>query len=113
MYKYWEFFENNQSSVLIDKGRLVSKTNNHLNCKLFTQLVTGVDDIFNLPKADNMDVGDILVWGRHGDNPPRHYSVFIGDGQVMEVEAWGEPMRIHSFDDVSDEYEGDLEIFRP
>lgn len=104
---------NSLRDELIDMGKGICSTNGFLNCQLFAQLVSDETEILKLPQVKDMQIGDILVWGRWEDNPPRHYSIFIGNGEVMEVEGWGEKMRIISFEDVNNEYEGMLEIFRP
>ena len=99
---------------LLKIGTEVSHRNKYLNCQAFAQLVSNTNEILSLPEVspNEMKSGDILVWGRGKDNPPRHYSVYLGNGEVMEVEGWGDKMRVVSIQHVMDEYDG-MEVFRP
>ena len=65
-----------------------------MNCKLFVQTVTGVPKLEDLPSRPytpeaDLVKGDVLKWGEG-----LHYAIYIGNGEVMEVEEWGAKSRV-------------------
>ena len=75
----------------------------YMNCKLFVQTVTGVhklDDLPSRPYTSEADlaVGDVLKW-RAG----AHWAIYLGNGDIMEVEEWGAESRIVPFKEVTNE----------
>ena len=75
----------------------------YMNCKLFVQTVTGVPKLEDLPsrpytsEADLVE-GDVLKWGTG-----THWAIYLGSGDIMEVEEWGAESRIIPFEEVVDE----------
>ena len=66
----------------------------YMNCKLFVQTVTNIPKLDNLPSRpytspSDLEEGDILKWGTG-----LHYAIYVGDGEVMEVEEWGAESRV-------------------
>ena len=88
----------NTRNYLIEAGnRLVGET---LNCKYFIQRITGVPKLDELPSkpfrsAQELSEGDVLKW--HGGI---HWAVYLGDGEIMEVEEWGATPRIVSLSEM-------------
>lgn len=65
------------------------RKNPYMNCKLFVQTVTGIPKLDDLPSRPfrsirNLIAGDVLKWGAG-----THWAIYIGDGDIMEVEEWG------------------------
>ena len=61
----------------------------YMNCKLFVQTVTGIPKLDELPSRPfrsigDLITGDVLKWGTG-----RHWAIYIGNGDIMEVEEWG------------------------
>lgn len=82
--------------ALIDAGK---KECGHANCKLFVQTLSGVSNLESLPnkpyksiedveagKLPSFKVGDILAWA-----DGQHYAIYLGDGEILHVEEWGQP----------------------
>ena len=66
----------------------------YMNCKLFVQMVTDIpklDDLPSKPFVSEVDlvVGDVLKWGTG-----THWAIYVGNGEIMEVEEWGAESRI-------------------
>ena len=65
----------------------------YMNCKLFVQTVTGIPKLDDLPSrsfrsVSDLTAGDVLKWGTG-----QHWAIYIGDGDIMEVEEWGATSR--------------------
>jgi hypothetical protein len=109
-----QFIKDLTKEYLVGIGNDVSNNNGYLNCQLFTQLVTKEPSLLELPKVDfdDIEIGDVMAFG--GDNTySRHYSIYLGNNEVMEVEEWGEPMSIKNIEDVIDYWEKPKSIHRP
>jgi hypothetical protein len=96
------------ADVILEKAKEVEGLCDFMNCKLFSQMVSGIPEITNLPKVDKAQVGDIYAWPNG-----THYAVDIGDGKVIEVEEWGEAPRVISMSDVIKELDPPESILRP
>ena len=75
----------------------------YMNCKLFVQTVTGIPKLEDLPVrsfVSEVDLvsGDVLKWGMG-----THWAIYIGDGDIMEVEEWGAESRIVPLAEVLEE----------
>ena len=77
---------------LLDRGENIK---GYKNCRLFTQMVSGVADLESLPKVKLKDIepSDILVYG--SAKYPMHYAVYLGDDEVMEVPEWGKEITVN------------------
>jgi tRNA nucleotidyltransferase/poly(A) polymerase len=73
----------------------------HLNCRLFVQLLLKTPALEKLPVVKAMKVGDVLQWGA---SPARHWAVYLGDDYVLEVPEWGADPRVTDLKDVEREY---------
>jgi len=77
----------------------------YLNCKLFAQQLTGVCRFEDLPSQSfnmaTLQVGDVLQWGV---DPGRHYAVYVGGNNVIEVEEWGGRPQVTALEDVIEEW---------
>tara|TARA_Y100000310_G_scaffold303692_1_gene342237 strand:- start:302 stop:655 length:354 start_codon:yes stop_codon:yes gene_type:complete len=95
-----EYMNESLRDSLVKTGK---KACGYMNCKLFVQIVTGNPKLNDLPSRpftseDDLEVGDILKWGTG-----LHYAIWIGEGEVMEVEAWGEEPRTVTLQTLLDE----------
>ena len=97
----------NASSLIEDRTRdeiikIGKSLCGYLNCKLFVQELTGISKIKELPSKryneKKLKVGDILAWPNG-----LHYAIYIGKGEVMEVEEWGGSPRIAKLSDLIEE----------
>lgn len=93
---------------LIQTGK---NTCGYLNCKIFVQTVTNIPNLESLPERpytsiDDLSVGDILKWFNG-----LHYAIYLGDGDIMEVEEWGAPMRVVALKTVLEEMDPPEEVF--
>jgi hypothetical protein len=90
------------SNDLIDRGLQME---GYLNCKLFAQQLTGVCRFEDLPSQSfnmaTLQVGDVLQWGV---DPGRHYAVYVGGNNVIEVEEWGGSPQVTALEDVIEEW---------
>jgi hypothetical protein len=84
----------------------------YMNCQLCVQMATGIPKLRELPKVKTAKIGDIYTFGETKDSA-LHYAVDIGEGDVVEVEGWGEPVRIVPLRDVVAEYDQPSAIRRP
>jgi hypothetical protein len=97
----WRWYLNESlRDSLIKAGRNAC---GYMNCKLFVQTVTGVSKLSDLPprpftSENDLEVGDILKWGSG-----QHYAIWIGEGEVMEVEEWGEEPRTVTLQNLLDQ----------
>ena len=88
------------------RGSLVQagqKACGYMNCKLFVQTVTGVPKLDELPSRPfsseaDLVAGDVLKWGTG-----QHWAIYIGNGDIMEVEEWGADSRTVSLAEVLEE----------
>lgn len=75
----------------------------YMNCKIFVQAVTGVPKLDELPSRPfrsigDLTTGDVLKWGTG-----QHWAIYIGGGDIMEVEEWGAESRIVPLAEVLEE----------
>jgi len=75
----------------------------YMNCKLFVQTVTGIPSLDSLPSrpyssTDDLVEGDVLKWGNG-----QHWAIYIGGGDIIEVEEWGAESRVVPLDKVAEE----------
>lgn len=110
--KQLKLFKNPRSGrqKLIVAAREVCTQNDTLNCRLFTQLVTGTAKLESLPKVKQARVGDVLQFG---SSPARHWALYLGKNEVVEVPEWGEPARISSMAALVEEWDKPTYIRRP
>jgi len=83
----------------------------YMNCKLFVQAVTGIPKLDDLPSrsfrsVSDLTAGDVLKWGTG-----QHWAIYIGDGDIMEVEEWGATSRIVSLAEVLEEMDPPDTVF--
>jgi hypothetical protein len=96
------------ADVILEKAKEVEGLCSFMNCKLFSQQVSGIPNITDLPKVKKAQVGDIYAWPNG-----THYAVDIGKGRVIEVEEWGAPPRTSNIKDLINDI-GPLDaIYRP
>jgi len=84
----------------------------YMNCQLCVQMATGVTKLLDLPKVTTAKPGDVYTFGERKDMAS-HYAVDLGNGNVAEVEEWGEPVREIPLADVIAEYGEPDGIRRP
>lgn len=84
----------------------------YMNCQLALQMATGVSKLRDLPKVKSAQVGDIYTFNET-KTMASHYAVELGDGNVAEVEQWGEAPRVVPLQDVVAEYDEPSAIRRP
>ena len=84
----------------------------YMNCQLCVQMATGVSKLLNLPKVEAAQIGDIYTFNER-KNMASHYAVDVGNGDVAEVEEWGEEVRVVPLSSVIDEYDQPSAIRRP
>ena len=96
------------ADIILEKAKEVEGLCSFMNCKLFSQQVSGIPNITDLPKVKKAQVGDIYAWPNG-----THYAVDIGKGRVIEVEEWGAPPRTSNIEDLINDI-GPLDaIYRP
>ena len=91
--------ENIGRNELLKKADEISKSGKYLNCHLFSQLLLNYVDkktdllklnfnlILNKNQIKNIEklkIGDLLEF-----DDISHYSIYIGNNQLIEVEQWG------------------------
>ena len=81
----------------------------YLNCRLFVQLVTKTPDLEGMPIVKSMQPGDVLQFG---ENPARHWAIFIGNGDVLEIPEWGSKSHVTKLAPLLNEYDEPI-IRRP
>jgi uncharacterized protein YcfJ len=84
----------------------------YINCQLCVQIATGTPNLLRLPKVKTATVGDVYTFNERQDMAS-HYAIDIGAGDVIEVEAWGEPVRVVPLANVVAEYDQPSSIRRP
>jgi cell wall-associated NlpC family hydrolase len=82
-----------------------------MNCKLFVQMVTGIPKLDALPSKPfvsevDLVAGDVLKWGTG-----RHWAIYVGNGEIMEVEEWGAESRITPLTKVIEEIDPPDTVF--
>jgi len=83
----------------------------YMNCKLFVQTVTGIPKLDELPSRPfrsigDLITGDVLKWGTG-----RHWAIYIGNGDIMEVEEWGAESRTVPLAEVLEEMDPPDTVF--
>ena len=113
-----------RAKKIIQRGEEIAKQNKFLNCEFFcNQMVGGAGfknnfdsqdvEIFDADQASNLlQTGDIIGFGGGEGQPPRHYAVYIIDGDVYEVEEVGASPRVSTVSDNLDTYEVISKIYR-
>jgi len=84
----------------------------YMNCLLCVQMATGVPKLLNLPRVKKAQVGDVYTFNERKDMAS-HYAIDIGNGDIAEVEGWGEDVRVLPLQSVVDEYGEPDSILRP
>ena len=121
MITSFKIFESDSRNELIKKSEIIKNSGDYINCLSFVQRMTGISDIKKLPKVGKnilltkkgikniefLQEGDILEF-----NNITHYSIYIGNNEVIEVEQWGGHPRIIPLIDVLKDYEGTTNIYR-
>lgn len=66
----------------------------YLNCRLAVQLAVKEPSLESLEKIafENIEIGDILAWRNY-----RHFALWLGEGQIIQVGGWGEPVTIEDY----------------
>ena len=111
-----------KSSLLKDAMSIKSK-GEYMNCHLFTQKLLKYADkkkdliklkfnVFldkngNVRNINKLNIGDLLEFGNI-----LHYSVYVGDGYVAEVEQWGACPRVFKLIDSLMDFERTSSIYR-
>jgi hypothetical protein len=110
-------------SNLLKEAKSIKSKGEYMNCHLFSQkLLKYVDKKTDLIKLkfnvflnkngsvrnlDKLNVGDLLEFGGIS-----HYSVYLGDGNVVEVEQWGACPRVYKLIDSLKSYEETSSVYR-
>jgi len=84
----------------------------YTNCQLCIQMATGVSNLRSLPKVQQAKIGDVYTFNETKDMAS-HYAVDVGNGNVVEIEGWGEDVRVIPLSEVEDEYGSPSAIRRP
>ena len=119
----------NVSLNLIKKANKISNTNEYLNCDLFCHRMVDnklFKDEFDIVQFKNdfkkpfdkqyndlikvLKVGDIIAFG--DKNRVVHYSIYLGNDDVLEVEMWGKKPRKFSLKKNLYNYESIAFIYR-
>lgn len=100
-------------SVLKLRTNIVKKANSiHdkfpvKNCRLFVNLMTNNIDFNKVPRGIEPKIGDVVQWG-----DGRHYAIYIGGGEVIEVPEWNVMPRVTSMRKVDQDYSDRKTIYR-
>ena len=83
----------------------------YMNCKLFVQTVIGIPQLDALPSRPFRSIGDlvsgdVLKWGTG-----QHWAIYIGGGDIMEVEEWGAESRIVPLAEILEEIDPPDTVF--
>jgi hypothetical protein len=107
-------------SEILRAAKGVCAAHSYLNCRLFAQLTSGVPDLESIPPVTGapgprwglpvLRVGDVLQWG---ENPARHWAIYMGSGEALEVPEWGGDLALTRVSAISDEYDGPVIARRP
>jgi cell wall-associated NlpC family hydrolase len=96
------------SKQLEQKAQEVFAAQPFMNCQLFVQQMTSPKfKEFKKVSIDHIQVGDIIAWSI------RHYAIYLGSGQVIQVESWGEKPSKVTLDSLIREYDKPTEVYRP
>lgn len=124
---YIKLYEDFHNEIL--KNQLIEKSKNilnhrnrkEINCETFCFYMVGDFKKFNVIMehiyVDNyndivenqLKIGDVISYGY---DIPKHYAVYIGDGEVCESEEWGAIPKINTVKSNLDYYEEILKIYR-
>jgi hypothetical protein len=84
----------------------------YLNCKLFVQELYGVAKIKELPSSEysfeRLKVGDIIAWYNG-----MHYAVYLGNGEILQVEEWGSSPEVVDLEEANEEHDDPMTIYTP
>jgi hypothetical protein len=79
-----------------------SELQGYMNCKLFAQTLLDCPTLDKQPseayRGQPLAIGDTLAWG-----DGRHYAVWVGGGEVVEVEEWGAEPQVAKLADLVQE----------
>jgi cell wall-associated NlpC family hydrolase len=80
--------------AVIARMHQVHKENGHLNCRLAVQLAVNEPALESLEKIafEKIAIGDILAWRNY-----RHFALWLGEGQIVQVGGWGEPVTVEDY----------------
>jgi hypothetical protein len=92
--------------------KIEQEKQSYMNCQLCVQMATGVPKLLDLPRVKKAQVGDVYTFNERKDMAS-HYAIDIGDGNIAEVEGWGEEVRTVTLQEVVDEYGKPDSILRP
>lgn len=117
---------------IIDKVEKINKENPYINCEGFCNKIIGnksfkeefnkQPDIFrqgeNLYKQNDkidevesiLKPGDIIAFGDR--STPRHFAIYLTDGEMYEVEEWGAKPTKTTLKKVINEYESISDVYR-
>jgi hypothetical protein len=82
-----------------EKAKEVVEKNNYLNCRLFVQLVTGIDNIENQKRIEEIVPYSILWWGNESY---LHVAIALDKEKILQVPEWGGDMEEISYNEVID-----------
>lgn len=82
-----------------DKAKEIVEKNNYLNCRLFVQLVTGIDSIEQQEELKEIEPYSILWWGHESY---LHVAIAIDKNTIIQVPGWGENMEEISYNELLD-----------
>jgi len=84
----------------------------YLNCKLFVQELYGIAKIKELPSKpyslEQLEIGDIIAW-----HNGMHYAVYLGNGEILQVEEWGSTPEIVDIEEANEEHDDPMTIYTP
>jgi hypothetical protein len=96
---------------IIHAARGVCAAQGYVNCRLFAQLTTGTPALEAIPAVTGpAQVGDVIQWGAY---PARHWAIFVGNGEVLEVPGWGDTLHVTPLSTVIAEHDTPYAIRRP
>ena len=106
-------------SESIDKETLLKRaedfSDDYLNCHSFVNLMAmgDMEDIKKHPEVDMKDiqVGDVIAFG--DPSQIRHYAIYLGNDELLQVDQWGAKPEISSLRKELAYYEGIVSIHRP
>ena len=91
---------------------LAHEQNHYMNCQLAVQMATGVTKLRELPTVKSAQVGDVYTFNET-KTMASHYAIDLGDGNVSEIEGWGDAPREVPLADLVSEYDEPSAIRRP
>lgn len=100
-FKAWYLNESKSlEKELLRNAKEVKGKQSFLNCRLFIQLLTGINKIESLPKLKSPKVGSILWWGSSSNY--LHVAIMLNKNTMLHVDEWGadpEEMNIKKYTD--------------